>query len=114
MIWTNKVPISRLPGDATSEPELSSFYIDKAWLDAVNVERKKEQLDSVSYETFEIAMDRLEKDWFDLVLPVSLDRFEIALIPIGSTDQEPPETRLCHAFRRIDLCCLRRLRGRKQ
>jgi len=33
----------------------------------MNAERKKEQSDRVSYETFEIIMDRLEKDWFDLV-----------------------------------------------
>ena len=33
----------------------------------VNAERKKEQLNKVTYETFEILMDRLEKEWFDLV-----------------------------------------------
>lgn len=33
----------------------------------MNAERKKEQLDQVSYETFEIIMDRLEKEWFELV-----------------------------------------------
>ena len=37
------------------------------WLDNMNAERKKEQADRVSCETFEIIMDRLEKDWFDLV-----------------------------------------------
>jgi hypothetical protein len=41
--------------------------VDHEWLDAVNADRKKEQLDKVSYETFEIVMDRLEKEWFDLV-----------------------------------------------
>lgn len=48
----------------------NSFFVllsDKAWLDAVNAERKKEQVDVVSYETFEVIMDRLEKEWFDLV-----------------------------------------------
>ncbi|KAJ8483195.1 hypothetical protein ONZ51_g4868 [Trametes cubensis] len=40
------------------------FY--QEWLDAVNQERKAQQLDKVSYETFEIIMDRLEKEWFDL------------------------------------------------
>ncbi|CAL1713966.1 unnamed protein product [Somion occarium] len=39
---------------------------DQEWLDAVNADRKKEQIDKVSYETFEIIMDRLEKEWFDL------------------------------------------------
>ena len=43
------------------------FASDKEWLNTLNVERKKEQLDKVSYEAFEIVMDRLEKEWFDLV-----------------------------------------------
>lgn len=42
---------------------------DQEWLDAVNLERKHDQLDKVSYETFEIVMDRLEKEWFELVCP---------------------------------------------
>jgi len=33
----------------------------------VNADRKKEQLDRVTCEAFEIIMDRLEKEWFDLV-----------------------------------------------
>ena len=45
--------------------------LDQEWLDAVNAERKKEQIDMVTYETFEIIMDRLEKEWFDLVRLVS-------------------------------------------
>lgn len=45
----------------------SVFFSDKSWLDALNAERKKEQVDTVSYETFEVMMDRLEKEWFDLV-----------------------------------------------
>lgn len=44
------------------------FYMaDKAWIDVVNEERTKDGLDRISYEAFEIMMDRLEKDWFDLV-----------------------------------------------
>jgi hypothetical protein len=41
--------------------------VDQEWLDALNAERKKEELDKISYEAFEIVMDRLEKEWFDLV-----------------------------------------------
>ena len=41
--------------------------VDQEWLDAVNAERKHDQLDKVSYEAFEIIMDKLEKEWFDLV-----------------------------------------------
>lgn len=47
-------------------------HTDQEWLDAVNQERKKEQLNGVTYETFEIVMDRLEKEWFDLVSPSNL------------------------------------------
>lgn len=41
--------------------------IDEEWLIAVNADRKKMQVDTVSYETFEIIMDRLEKEWYNLV-----------------------------------------------
>lgn len=40
---------------------------DQEWLDALNLARRKDQLDPVSYEVFEIIIDRLEKEWFDLV-----------------------------------------------
>ncbi len=36
-------------------------------MDSANTERKVNSLDKVSYEAFEIIMDRLEKEWFDLV-----------------------------------------------
>ena len=45
----------------------SNLSQDKEWLDTINNERKAEQLNKVSYEAFEIIMDRLEKEWFDLV-----------------------------------------------
>jgi hypothetical protein len=44
---------------------------DQEWLESVNSERKKEQLDKVTYEVFEIIMDRLEKEWFSLVRMVA-------------------------------------------
>ena len=40
---------------------------DQEWLESVNSERKREQLDKITYEVFEIIMDRLEKEWFSLV-----------------------------------------------
>ena len=49
---------------------ISSNNLDKEWLDAINNERRVEQLNKVTYETFEIIMDRLEKEWFDLVCHV--------------------------------------------
>jgi NuA3 HAT complex component NTO1 len=47
---------------------------DQEWLDAVNTERRNDQLNKVSYETFEIIMDKLEKEWFDLVSCFSVHR----------------------------------------
>lgn len=40
---------------------------DQEWLDALNADRKRDQLDVISYEVFEVIVDRLEKEWFDLV-----------------------------------------------
>ncbi|RXK35381.1 hypothetical protein M231_07371 [Tremella mesenterica] len=40
---------------------------DKEWLDAVNAERTKDQSGPISYEVFEIIMDKLEKEWFNLI-----------------------------------------------
>jgi hypothetical protein len=62
MIWTNKVRF--ISGVCAL---LMLDFLDQEWLDSVNAERKKEQIDMVSCETFEIIMDRLEKEWFDLV-----------------------------------------------
>lgn len=45
---------------------------DQEWLDAVNAERQKEQMGAISYEIFEIIMDKLEKEWFNLVSTSSL------------------------------------------
>ena len=67
MIWTNKVQVL--------------FKYLKAFchfplvhrLNVVNSERRNDQLNKVSYETFEIIMDRLEKEWFDLVRPLVLN-----------------------------------------
>jgi hypothetical protein len=41
----------------------------------MNAERKGQQLDSVSYEAFEIIMDRLEKEWFNLVRVLFINAF---------------------------------------
>ncbi|KAK0541003.1 hypothetical protein OC842_000209 [Tilletia horrida] len=40
---------------------------DQEWLDFINAERKRSQMDTISYEVFEILMDRIEKEWFDLM-----------------------------------------------
>ncbi|KAK0547557.1 hypothetical protein OC846_004812 [Tilletia horrida] len=40
---------------------------DQEWLDQVNAERKRSGMDTISYEVFEILVDRIEKEWFDLM-----------------------------------------------
>ena len=56
----------------------------------MNHERRKEQMDQVSNETFEIIMDRLEKEWFELVRHVN-NRCFVSLYPF--TDEEGPKAR---------------------
>ena len=43
---------------------------DAAWLKAVNAKRVLENAAEVSEQVFETIMDRLEKEWFDLVKDV--------------------------------------------
>ncbi|KAJ1306631.1 hypothetical protein OPQ81_007627 [Rhizoctonia solani] len=40
---------------------------DEEWLKEINNERYKEQSERISAETFEIIIDRLEKEWFELM-----------------------------------------------
>lgn len=55
-----------------SQEELArqvEFDLDDAgriWLAAVNADRKKEGIEAVSHEFFEIVLDKLEKEWFDV------------------------------------------------
>ena len=62
MIWTSKVQLS-----VSLCPTYLRLSVDEEWLNAVNEDRKKNQLDKIDQELFEIMMDRLEKEWFDLV-----------------------------------------------
>ncbi|KAI9464663.1 PHD-zinc-finger like domain-containing protein [Boletus coccyginus] len=55
-----------LEKDLAIQVEYDMDEQDQEWLDAINVERKKDQINLVTYETFEIIMDRLEKEYFDL------------------------------------------------
>lgn len=45
----------------------ASYSPDYDWLQTLNAERKKEQLDPISPEIFEVIIDQLEKEWFLLV-----------------------------------------------
>ena len=80
------------------------FSADQEWLDAVNVERTKLQIGTIKQESFEIIMDRLEKEWFDLVRSSNAFFFNI---PELYPDQEHSQTRLRHAVRRLDMCHMR-------
>ncbi|KIK56322.1 hypothetical protein GYMLUDRAFT_47090 [Collybiopsis luxurians FD-317 M1] len=58
--------IEPLESELARQVEYDMDEQDKEWLDNLNAERRKEQVDKISYEVFEIIMDRLEKEWFDL------------------------------------------------
>ncbi|THH11516.1 hypothetical protein EW146_g8014 [Bondarzewia mesenterica] len=58
--------IEPLENELAKQVEYDMDEQDKEWLDDVNAERKAQQLDRISFETFEIVMDRLEKEWFHL------------------------------------------------
>ncbi|CAK5267199.1 unnamed protein product [Mycena citricolor] len=53
------------PGWCIRELE-SHRATDEEWLNAVNAERRSEQMDRITCEVFEVVMDRLEKEWFNL------------------------------------------------
>ncbi|KAJ7936704.1 hypothetical protein B0H13DRAFT_1853133 [Mycena leptocephala] len=56
---------------ATSSDKWNMTWTNKAnqaWLDALNAERQKRVLEKIPYEVFEVVIDRLEKEWFNLVL----------------------------------------------
>ncbi|KAG6885753.1 hypothetical protein C0993_010265 [Termitomyces sp. T159_Od127] len=58
--------IEPLESELAKQVEYDMDEQDKEWLDALNRERRKEQMSQISYELFEVVMDRLEKEWFDL------------------------------------------------
>lgn len=90
MTWTNRV--RRLALSSTA----SHSFKDQEWIDSVNAERRAASLDKVSYETFEIVMDRLEKEWFDLVSPSGTTLGNTGLTMCG--DEKFTKTRLGYAF----------------
>jgi hypothetical protein len=111
MTWMNKVLLQ----DGLQNYFLRTFRVDMEWLDSVNAERKKEQGDRVSCETFEIIMDRLEKDWFDLVRScLCILQFSY----LNCTDRQRicrSQIWLCHPrIRRAQFATTRRERTRMQ
>lgn len=55
-------------------PPLTQSTPDQAWIDNINHERSQKGHPPVSYELFEVLFDKLEKEWFDLVCPLSYSR----------------------------------------
>lgn len=58
--------IEPLESELAVQVEYDMDEQDQAWLELVNTERKVKAQGVVSCELFEIIMDRLEKEWFDL------------------------------------------------
>ena len=75
--------------------------IDQAWLDTINAERKKDQSGAISYEAFEIIMDKLEKEWFNLVRIVCFEVDEA-----DDPDQAHSPTCFARASRGLQMCSL--------
>ena len=64
--------IEPVESELTNQVEYDMDEQDQEWLDLVNDDRRKAQVGTVSPEVFEIMMDRLEKEWFELVrVPVA-------------------------------------------
>lgn len=59
--------VEPMEGDLKRQVEYDMDEQDQEWLDALNFERRKDGLDTISYEIFEIILDQLEKEWFDLM-----------------------------------------------
>ncbi|KIJ55279.1 hypothetical protein M422DRAFT_23890 [Sphaerobolus stellatus SS14] len=59
--------VEPLENDLNNQVEYDMDEQDQEWLDMVNEERKKAQVGAVPSEVFEILMDKLEKEWFELM-----------------------------------------------
>ncbi|GAA5947562.1 hypothetical protein JCM3775_006800, partial [Rhodotorula graminis] len=55
-----------LESDLARQVEYDMDDQDQLWLDALNRDRKRDGLAHISYEVFEVIMDKIEKEWFDL------------------------------------------------
>jgi hypothetical protein len=59
--------IQPLEQELSKQVEYDMDEQDKTWLDLLNQERTRTTTnDPISYEVFEVIMDKLEKEWFDL------------------------------------------------
>ncbi|KAJ7808622.1 PHD-zinc-finger like domain-containing protein [Mycena leptocephala] len=60
--------------------EQGKSLAELAWLDALNAERQKRLLEKIPYEVFEVVIDRLEKEWFNLI-SMSVSKAKLNLKP---------------------------------
>lgn len=67
MIWMSKARRAVYVQFEYSCPDILCSPLDQQWLDAMNQDRVRERQPRASYEIFEVIMDRLEKEWFELV-----------------------------------------------
>lgn len=58
--------VQPMESELAKQVEYDMDEVDLEWLNQVNAERRAENLESISFEMFEIVMDKLEKEWFDL------------------------------------------------
>ncbi|PWN25419.1 hypothetical protein BDZ90DRAFT_281623 [Jaminaea rosea] len=84
--------VEPIEADLKRQVEYDMDEQDKEWIDALNAERKKEGSDAVSYETFEIVIDRLEKEWFDLMKRVPPKPTPAAIGPDGEVVNQSEDT----------------------
>jgi hypothetical protein len=106
MTWMSKVH------DYFSNTLRPRTSVDQEWLDTVNAERKKEQMSAVSHEIFEVIVDKIEKEWFELV-GIRATRASTVLTSHVKTGQETTKTRHSRPQRRLHMCHMRRRRGRE-
>lgn len=75
--------VEPIESELTRQVEYDMDEQDQEWLDALNADRRREQQDTISYEVFEVIIDRLEKEWFDLMKRVPPKPMPVALGPDG-------------------------------
>ncbi|KAG8699729.1 nuA3 HAT complex component nto1 [Ceratobasidium sp. 395] len=59
--------VEPIESELSTQVEYDMDEQDDEWLNAINAERYRDQDERVSSETFEIIIDRLEKEWFNLM-----------------------------------------------
>lgn len=79
-------------GESILKPALyyAEKFGDHDWLQLLNIDRKREGVDFVSPEIFEVIMDQLEKEWFTLVQYAYLNLWRAFADKVLSIDEASP------------------------